>query len=433
MPHRPNAEELEEFLSRAVSQVVVREVLAALLRSGERRLRIKQGFDPTMPDLHLGHAVGLRKLRTLARWGHEIVLIIGDYTTQIGDPTDKDVTRPLIDHEQVLANARTYQEQFHRIVPRENTRVVFQTEWYELFTLKDTFRLAARFTVQQLLAREEFRKRQTAGTPIPVKDLLYPLLQAYDSVAIEADVEFGGTDQLFNILAGRELLADLGKPPQHAFIVELLEGTDGEKMSKTKRATAIWLTDPPAEMFGKAMSIPDTLMPHYFEWGTEMPWPEVRSTLEALGRGDLHPREAKERLARRIVTELHSAAAAEEAALAFREQVRRGSRPMVITGKVASVQKPGTSTATGIVVDPHTDMGTQWTYMELTGIAGETLSVIEAATRLGLARNRAEMKKHIADGVVELDDQTADVSTNIPRGGRHRLRVGKRFIEFSWR
>src|SRR3990170_8953159 len=139
MPHRPNAEELEEFLSRAVSQVVVREELAALLRSGERRLRIKQGFDPTMPDLHLGHAVPLRKLRRLAEWGHEIVIIIGDYTTQIGDPTDKDETRPMMSHDEVLANAATYLEQFHRIVPRENTRVVYQTEWYGAFSLKDTF------------------------------------------------------------------------------------------------------------------------------------------------------------------------------------------------------------------------------------------------------------------------------------------------------
>jgi tyrosyl-tRNA synthetase len=203
MPIRPPDDELDGFLTRAVSQVIVREDLERTLRAGERRLRVKQGFDPTSKNLHLGNAVGLRKLRRLAEWGHEVVLIVGDWTTQIGDPTDKDLTRPVRSRDEVLANAQTYLDQFHLIVPRENTRIVFQDEWYGKFGLRDVIELASRFTVQQMLAREEFRKRQAAGTAIPIKDVLYPLLQAYDSVAIEADVEFGGTDQLFNILAGR--------------------------------------------------------------------------------------------------------------------------------------------------------------------------------------------------------------------------------------
>src|SRR5713226_5268255 len=282
--------------------VIVREEFAALLRSGERQLRIKQGFDPTRPNLHIGHAVGLRKLRQLARWGHEIVLIVGDWTTQIGDPTDKDETRPTMSHEQVLKNAETYLEQFHKIVPREGSRIVFQSEWFGKFGLRDVIELAGRFTAQQMLQREEFRKRMEKKTPIPIKDLLYPLLQAYDSVAIEADVEMGGTDQLFNILAGRELQSQIGQQPQQVFTVPLLEGLDGEKMSKSKPKTGIWLTDAPNEIYGKVMSIDDALMPHYYEWATDLPLKAVHEIVGALGNRDLHPREAKEKLAWQITS-----------------------------------------------------------------------------------------------------------------------------------
>src|SRR6266702_655890 len=201
VPTRPSQRELDEFLTRGVSDVSVLGDLRSALASGERRLRIKQGFDPTHANLHLGHAISLRKLRKLSHWGHEIVLIVGDWTTQIGDPTDREIS-----------------------------------------------------------------KRMKKKTPIPIKDLLYPLLQAYDSVAIKADVEFGGTDQLFNILAGRELQEMLGQPPQSVFIVPMLEGLDGNQMHKSKPATAIWLVDPANEIYGKVMSIDDKLMPHYFEW-----------------------------------------------------------------------------------------------------------------------------------------------------------------------
>src|SRR5438874_4123182 len=313
VPTRPKQRELDEFLTRGVSAVSVLGDLRSALASGERQLRIKQGFDPTHANLHLGHAISLRKLRKLSQWGHEIVLIVGDWTTQIGDPSDLDQSRPLKSREEVMRNAQTYLDQFHLIVPRENTRIVLQDEWFAKFGLRDVIQLTARFTAQQILAREEFRKRLDKKTAIPIKDLLYPLLQAYDSVAIKADVEFGSTDQLFNILAGRELQETLGQPPQSVFIVPMLEGLDGDQMHKSKPATAIWLVDPPAAVYGKVMSIDDKLMPHYFEWATELPMDEVRTTLDALARKDLHPREAKRKLARAITTELHSAAAAEEA------------------------------------------------------------------------------------------------------------------------
>lgn len=398
MPHRPSPDELEEFLSRGVSDVFVRADLESLLRAGERRLRVKQGFDPTMPNLHVGHSVPLRKLRTLARWGHEIVIIIGDWTTQIGDPTDKDESRPMISHEQVLANAKTYLDQFHRIVPRENTTILHQSEWFAKFGLRDVIELASRFTAQQLLAREEFRKRQAAGTPIPLKDLLYPLLQAYDSVAIEADVEVGGTDQQFNLLGGRQLQEKIGQRPQNVFITQLLEGLDGEQMSKSKPQTAIWLLDPPAEMYGKVMALHDGLMPHYFEWATDLPLVEVRELLAALGRGELHPRDAKERLATQIVTELHSAGEAAAAAAAFRRTFREGGRPAEA--------------------------------VELSSSPAADPSVERVLVHLGIAKSLGEARRLVAQGGIRIDDVKVAPGTAVVMSGQTFIQRGPRS---SWR
>lgn len=403
MPVRPTELALDEFLTRAVSEVFVRDDLRRTLAAGERRLRVKQGFDPTRPNLHLGHVVCLRKLRRLAEWGHEIVLIIGDYTTQIGDPTDKDETRPTMPHEEILANAQTYLEQFHRIVPREGTRVVYQTEWYGGFGLKDVIHLAARFSAQQLLAREEFRKRIAAKTPIPIKDLLYPLLQAYDSVAIESDLEVGGTDQLFNVLAGRELQEKVGQRPQNVFIIELLEGLDGEKMSKSKPATGIWLTDPPDEMFGKLMAIKDELMPHYFEWATELPLAEVRATCAALAAGSLHPRDAKQQLARRIVTELHSAAAADEAAAAFRRQFSDGEQPAEVP--VVRVAAAGDS----------------------------TVLIVDLLVRAALVSSRGAARRLVEQRGVKIDGRVAEPTSAVPVSATPVIQYGKRkYARINW-
>ncbi|HVR88535.1 MAG TPA: tyrosine--tRNA ligase [Candidatus Limnocylindria bacterium] len=398
MPTKPSERELDEFLTRGIAEVIVRDDLRRLLASGERQLRIKMGFDPTHANLHIGHAVGLRKLRTLARWGHEIVLIVGDWTTQIGDPTDKDESRPMRSHDEVMRNAQTYLEQFHIVVPKENSRVVLQSEWFSKFGLRDVIELASRFTVQQMLAREEFRKRQSAGTPIPIKDLLYPLLQAYDSVAIEADIEAGGTDQLFNLLAGRELQEAVGQRAQNIYVTPLLEGLDGERMSKSKPQTAIWLTDPPDQMFGKVMSLHDDLMPHYFEWATEMPMDDVRMILDTLTTKELHPREAKERLAKQIVTELHSAGAAEDAARAFRTQFREGG--------------------TAAVVDIQT--------LSFDALEVPVADVLVALKR---ARSKAEARAVITQGAVRIDGAVATLDTKLPRGYKGVIQVGRHTIE----
>jgi tyrosyl-tRNA synthetase len=393
----PTKAELDEFLTRGVAEVIVREEFAALLRSGERQLRIKQGFDPTRPNLHIGHAVGLRKLRQLAGWGHEIVLIVGDWTTQIGDPTDKDETRPTMSHEQVLKNAETYLHQFHKIVPKENSRIVFQSEWYSKFGLKDVIQLASRFTAQQMLAREEFRKRMEKKTPIPIKDLLYPLLQAYDSVAIEADVEMGGTDQLFNILAGRELQTQLGQRAQQVFIVPLLEGLDGEKMSKSKPKTGIWLTDAANEVYGKVMSIDDSLMPHYFEWATDLPWDEVRRIIAALAQGTSADRKAaKERLAWQVTSELHSPAAADEAKAAFARQFQKGEMPEDM--REVTLQADGQ----------------------------RELNIVDVLVRATIEKSKTSARRVIEQGGVKVGGSKVNLEFMVPTNGEHIVQVGKR-------
>lgn len=395
MPTRPSQRELEEFLTRGVSDVSVLGDLRSALAAGERQLRIKQGFDPTSANLHLGHAISLRKLRKLSRWGHEIVLIVGDWTTQIGDPSDVDQSRPLKSRDEVMENAQTYLDQFHLIVPRENTRIVLQDEWFGKFGLRDVIQLTARFTAQQILAREEFRKRMDKKTAIPIKDLLYPLLQAYDSVAIEADVEFGGTDQLFNILTGRELQEMVGQRAQGVFIVELLEGLDGLKMSKSKPAQSIWLVDPPAVVYGKVMSIDDKLMPHYFEWATELPLEEVRATLDALARSDLHPREAKRKLARTITAELHSAAGADDAEREFDRVHKQGAAPDAVP-------------TVDMTVDGQKEVG--------------IVDLVVGA----FAKSKREARQLVAQNGVRVDGAVATEDTKVPVKGEPLVQIGKR-------
>ena len=404
MPAPPSQRELDEFLTRAVSGVSVLGDLRAQLAGGERQLRIKQGFDPTHQNLHLGHAVPLRKLKKLSQWGHEIVLIVGDWTTQIGDPSDKDLTRPVRSREEVMANAQTYLDQFHLIVPRETTRIVLQDEWYGKFGLRDVIELAAKFTAQQMLAREEFRKRIEKKTAIPIKDLLYPLLQAYDSVAIEADVEFGGTDQLFNILAGRELQEMSGQRPQAVFIVELLEGLDGEKMSKSKPAQSIWLVDPPREIYGKVMSIEDQLMPHYYEWATELPLDEVRQTLAALARKELHPSEAKRTLAWTITKELRSAAEADDAQREFDRVHREREAPEKIPTRYVTVD------------------------------GAKEIAIVDLLVMAKLRPSKGDARRTVEQGGVRVDGEVATPKTMVPVKGEPLISVGKRtFVRIRFR
>ncbi|HHW14579.1 MAG TPA: tyrosine--tRNA ligase, partial [Firmicutes bacterium] len=308
-------EELE-VLKRGAAEIISEESLRQKLaeaRKTQRPLRIKLGTDPSAPDIHLGHAVVYRKLKQFQDLGHEVYFLIGDFTGRIGDPTGKSETRRALTKEEVEANARTYEEQLSKILDPEKIHVVFNSTWLSPLTFEDVLRLAGKYTVARMLEREDFAKRFSEQRPIFIHEFFYPLMQGYDSVALQADVELGGTDQKFNLLVGRELQREYGQEPQVALMMPLLVGIDGvNKMSKSL-GNYIGISEPPAEMYGKTMSIPDTLIIPYFELATEVPMADVRWMAQGLEDGSVHPRDAKRRLAREIVALYHGPEAAREA------------------------------------------------------------------------------------------------------------------------
>ncbi len=306
------SDDIERILKRGVSEIIVEDDLRRMLQSG-KKLRLKEGFDPSRPDIHLGHVVGLRKLRQFQELGHQVVLIVGDWTAQIGDPSGQSQMRTMLSAEEVRANAETYMKQFFQVVDRQKTEVRWQTEWYGNFTLADVVSLTSKFTVAQMLAREDFAKRYAANQPIGITELLYPLLQAYDSVMIRSDVEFGGIDQKFNCLMGRELQQMMGQKPQQVFFTPLLVGTDGRmKMSKSLD-NYIAVDETPNDMYGKVMSLPDELIVDYFELITNVPDAEISEFKQQLASGSVNPMSLKKRLAREIVTDFHDTGAAQQA------------------------------------------------------------------------------------------------------------------------
>jgi tyrosyl-tRNA synthetase len=299
------------LLKRGVAEIITEAELLGLLNSG-RILNLKQGFDPSAPDIHLGHVVGLRKLRQFQELGHRVTLIVGDWTARIGDPSGQSATRPMLSPNEIQTNARTYMEQFFKVVDKDRTELRWQSEWFSQFTLDEVIRLTGKFTVAQLLAREDFNKRYCSGSPISLTEMLYPLLQGYDSVAIKADVEFGGIDQKFNCLVGRELQQSTGQPPQQVFLVPLLIGTDGrQKMSKSLN-NHIGIAEPPREIYGKVMSIPDSLILDYFELVTDVPEQEIDNFREQLKTPSANAMNIKKRLAYEIVRQFHDRKAAEK-------------------------------------------------------------------------------------------------------------------------
>jgi len=300
------------ILKRGVAEIITEAELLRLLNSG-KILTLKQGFDPSAPDIHLGHVVGLRKLRQFQELGHKVILIVGDWTARIGDPSGQSATRPMLSPDEIKSNAQTYMEQFFKVVDKDKTELRWQSEWFSKFNLDEVIKLTSKFTVAQLLAREDFNKRYSSGNPISLTEMLYPLLQGYDSVAIKADVEFGGIDQKFNCLVGRELQQSTGQPPQQVFLVPLLVGTDGhQKMSKSLN-NHIGIAEPPREIYGKVMSIPDLLIVDYFELVTDVPKQEIAEFKERLKTSSVNPMNLKKRLAHEIVRQFHGKQAADEA------------------------------------------------------------------------------------------------------------------------
>ena len=335
---RDEARRQLEMLRRGAVQIFTEEELLGKLARAvhqKRPLRIKLGMDPTAPDIHLGHTVVMGKMRQFQDLGHKAVLIIGDYTARVGDPTGANHTRPVLSEDQIRTNARTYFEQAGKILDTgpEKLELRHNSEWLAKLTFADVLRLAAHMTVARMLERDTFEKRHRAGDPIGVHEFLYPLMQAHDSVVIEADVELGGTDQTFNCLAGRELMRDAGMEPQIVLTMPLLVGLDGvEKMSKSK-GNYVGVTDSPKEMFGKLMSIPDALMENYWTLLTDAPLAEIREVLRSA-----HPRDAKERLASTLVARYYGPEAAGREAGEFRRVFSEKQKPADIPKKYIPVQ-----------------------------------------------------------------------------------------------
>jgi tyrosyl-tRNA synthetase len=388
-----------ELLRRGAAEIIREEELLDKLREG-RPLRVKLGLDPTAPDIHIGFAVVLRKLRQFQDLGHEAILVIGDFTALIGDPTGKKQTRPMLTPEEVERNAATYREQYSRILDPERTRVVFNSQWLSPLRFADVVRLCSKTTVARILEREDFAARWREGNPIGLHELLYPLCQAYDSVALQADVELGGTDQKFNNLMGRELQREFGQPPQVVLLTPILPGLDGvEKMSKSL-GNYIGIGEPPEEMYGKVMSIPDSLMPTYFELCTDVPMEEVRAVEEGLRSGRLHPRDVKRRLAREIVAVWHGQEAARRAEEEFDRVFAREELP----SEVPEVHLPAAE-------------------LDAQGRVG----VVPLLRRLGLVASNSEARRLVAQGGVSVDGQrVTDAEARVSVRTGTVVRVGRR-------
>ncbi|MFQ5777764.1 MAG: tyrosine--tRNA ligase [Terriglobia bacterium] len=327
---RASVDEQLAYLLKGTAEVINEQELCARLAQAKKTgqpLRVKLGVDPTAPDIHLGHTVVLRKLKHFQDLGHTVIFLIGDFTGMIGDPSGRSTTRPPLTRQQVQANAETYRQQVFKILDPALTELRLNSEWLGRFSGEDVVRLCSHYTVARLIERDDFHKRVTAQQPIALHELLYPMMQAYDSVALEADVELGGTDQKFNLLVGRDIQRAYGQPAQIAVLLPILPGLDGvQRMSKTL-GNYVGVTEPPAEMYGKLMSISDRLMWTYYELLTDLTPDELAKLRSDVESGGAHPMEVKATLARRIVTDFHSEEAAECAASAFSHVVQKKEAP----------------------------------------------------------------------------------------------------------
>lgn len=320
---------LDQILKRGVAEVITEAGLRARLAQ-DQPLRLKMGFDPSRPLLTIGNMVGVRKLRQFQELGHQVVLIVGDWTAQIGDPSGKDETRRMLSYAQTQENARTFMDQFFKVVDRDRTEVRWQSEWFGKFTLEDVFHLAKTFTLADMMEHETFEKRWRAGQPLTLVELLYPALQAYDSIAVDSDVEFGGTDQKFNILAGRQLQERRGKRPQEVVLVPLLPGTDGQAKMGKSLGNTVDVYDAPNDIFGKVMSLSDSVLPIYLTVASDLPEDEVAAYQQQLETGSANPRDIKLKLASDIVRQFHDAAAAQNAEQEFLRVFSRRELPSEI-------------------------------------------------------------------------------------------------------
>ncbi len=398
-------EQLRELTRGAVdlhTEDRLRSLLETCQKEG-RALRVKAGFDPTAPDLHLGHTVVLTRMRRFQKYGHQVIFVIGDFTARIGNPTGKSATRPALDDEAIRRNAETFKTQVFKVLDPKRTEVRFNSEWLDGLGATGVIRLAARYTVARMLERDDFKKRYKSGTPISVHEFLYPLMQAYDSVALRADVELGGTDQLFNLLVGREIMRDYDLPPQCVITGPLLEGTDarlvdgklvGEKMSKSL-GNYVGIDESAEEIYGKLMSISDDLMWRYYELLSERPLDALADLKADVAAGKVHPKAAKDALGRELAARYHDPEAAEAAAEAFEKVHARRELPDEIPERSYPFEG-GAALLAGVLAD------------------------------LGMVGSKNEGRRLIKQGGVRVDgERVAEPTAELP-AGEHLLQVGKR-------
>ena len=390
-----DADQALTLIKRGAEEILLETELRERLQSG-RPLRVKAGFDPTAPDLHLGHTVLLNKLKQFQDLGHEAIFLIGDFTAMIGDPTGKSQTRPPLTRDEVIENARTYEEQIYKILDPERTLVMFNSSWMNAMSAADLIQLAGKYTVARMLERDDFARRYKRGQAIAIHEFLYPLIQGYDSVALKADVELGGTDQKFNLLVGRHLQEAYGQKPQVVITMPLLEGLDGvQKMSKSL-GNYIGITEPAEEQFGKLMSISDELMWRYFELLSFRPMEEIEAWKRACA-GGANPRDFKVKLALEIVGRFHGADAARRALEQFEARFRRGILPEDL--ETVQVQAP----------------------------QAEGIGIAHLLKAVGLVKSTSEALRMIQQGAVKIDgERISDAKLLIPPGATHIFQVGKR-------
>lgn len=405
-----------QILVRGVSEIIVESELVDLLQS-DRPLTLKMGFDPSAPDLHLGHSVGLRKLRQLQNIGHKVVVIVGDWTAQIGDPSGKSSTRPMLTSEQVKLNAETYLKQFFKVVDKDKTEVRLQSDWFGPFGLADVINLTRHFTVAQFLARDDFEKRFSDNQPIAITELLYPLLQAYDSVAIKSDIEFGGTDQKFNLLVGRDLQKIMGQNPQQCFLMPILVGTDGKRRMGKSLGNYIGLEESPNDMYGKIMSLPDIssamdsdfdegskkdrfTVIDYFNYLTDISEKEIANMDHDIRNGMVNPMELKKMLARVLVTQFHDKKSAELSEIHFEQTIQQRKLPEDIPT---------------FILDDN------------------LVRLSDFIVESGLAQSSSEARRLIDQGAVRINDKHVreNITTSLLKSG-DIIRIGKRrFIQIG--
>jgi len=394
-----SVEEQLEYIRKGAVDIIREEELVAKLKKAQKSgkpLRVKAGFDPTAPDIHLGHTVLIRKMKHFQDLGHTAIFLIGDFTGLIGDPSGRSVTRKQLTKEEVLANAETYKQQIFKILSAETTVIDFNSRWMSALGSEGFIRLASRYTVARILEREEFATRMEKQQPIAMHELLYPLVQGYDSVALEADVELGGTDQRFNLLVGRELQREYGQELQIVITMPLLEGTDGvQKMSKSL-GNYIGINEDPKDQFGKIMSISDEMMFRYYELVTDRSLADIKVLRDEVASGKRHPMEAKAELAVQVITDYHGTAAAQAARDEFNRVFRKGEVPEDIeTKKISLVAGP----------------------MRLTKVLAA----------VNLAPSNAEAQRLIESGAVHMNDQRiSDVKAELSKPGEYLFKVGKR-------